>query len=307
MSDQNSPPNSFPFCYPPGYFFQNFYDSYPYRNSTTSMPHGTTSSSPPGQRSSSPQSGSSASGTSTPTCEIASTSTEGNTKQDKRQGKTTQDRWTEDQVKYLVDLWEANISRLESQQSRKVWGEIATKINKQFDLARLPSQCERKIKHLKKKYKEAKDWNRSQTGGNNETCEHFDVFDRVLGGRDVVTLKHVQETANAAAKNKEKLPDSPAGDEEEGYTSDQAEEALQTMGIKVKSRSERKKGKGKGKGRKRSLENDDSEDFARFTERVEHRGDRLANAVEQMQEMQREQTQAMTGFLAALTKAIEKN
>ena len=130
------------------------------------MPHATTSSSPPGQRSSSPQSGSSASGTSTPTCEIASTSTEGNTKQDKRQGKTTQDRWTEDQVKYLVDLWEANISRLESQQSRKVWGEIATKINEQFNLERLPSQCERKIKHLKKKYKEAKDWNGSQTGGN---------------------------------------------------------------------------------------------------------------------------------------------
>ena len=187
MSDQNSPPNSFPFCYPPGYFFQNFYDSYPYGNSTTSMPHATTSSSPPGQRSSSPQSGSSGSGTSTPTCEIASTSTEGNRKQDKRQGKTTQDRWTEDQVKYLVDLWEANISRLESQQSRKVWGEIATKINEQFNLARLPSQCERKIRHLKKKYKEAKDWNRSQTGGNNETYEHFDVFDRVLGGRDVVT------------------------------------------------------------------------------------------------------------------------
>ena len=129
----------------------------------------------------------------------------------------------------------------------------------------------------------------------------------MLGGRDVVTLKHVRETANAVAKNKETLPESPAGDEEEGYTSDQAEEALQAMGIKVKSRSERKKGKGKGKGRKRSLENDDSEDFARFTERVERQGDRLANAVEQMQEMQREQTQAMTGFLAALTKAIEKN
>ena len=53
-------------------------------------------------------------------------------------------------MKYLVDLWEANISRLESQQSRKVWGEIATKINEQFNLAHLPSQCERKIKHLKK-------------------------------------------------------------------------------------------------------------------------------------------------------------
>lgn len=248
MSDQNSPPNSFPFCYPPGYFFQNFYDSYPYRNSTTSMPHGTTSSSPPGQRSSSPQSGSSASGTSTPTCEIASTSTVGNTKQDKRQGKTTQDRWTEDQVKYLVDLWEANISRLESQQSRKAWGEIATKINEQFDLARLPSQCERKIKHLKKKYKEAKDWNRSQTGGNNETCEHFDVFDRVLGGRDVVTLKHVRETANAAAKNKEKLPDSPAGDEEEGYTSDQAEEALQTWESKSKAGARGRREKEREKG-----------------------------------------------------------
>ena len=162
-------------------------------------------------------------------------------------------------------------------------------------------------KHLKKKYKEAKDWNRLQTGGNNETCEHSHVFDRVLGGRDVVTLRHVWETANAVTKNKETLPDSSAGDEEEGYTSDQAEEGRHAMIIKVKSRSEMKKGKGKGKGHKRSLENDDSEDFARFTERVERQGDRLANAVEQMQEMQREQTQAMTGFLAALTKAIEKN
>ena len=206
-------------------------------------------------------------------------------------------------MKYLVNLWEANISRLESQQSRKVWTEIASKVNEHFNLARLPSQCERKIKHLKKKYKEAKEWNRSQTGGNNETCEHFDVLDRVLGGRNVVTLKHVRETANTAEKNKEKLPDLPAGDEEE----DQAEEALQAMGIKVKSRSERKKGKAKGKGRKRSLENDDSEDFTRFTERVKRQGDRLANVVEQMQEMQREQTQAKTGFLAALTKAIAKN
>ena len=126
-----------------------------------------------------------------------------------------------------------------------MWGEIATKINEQFNLACLPSQCERKIKHLKKKYKEAKDWNRSQTERNNETCEHFDVFDHVLGGRDVVTLKHVRETANAVAKNKETLPDSPAGDEEEGYTSDQAEEALQAMKIKVKSRSERKKEEGR--------------------------------------------------------------
>lgn len=102
----------------------------------------------------------------------------------------------------------------------------------------------------------------------------------------------MRETANAAEKNKGKLPDSSDGDKEEGYTSDQAEEALQVMGIKVKSRSERKKAKEKGKGCKRSLESDDSEDFAGFTERVERQGDRLANAVEQMQEMQQEQTQA---------------
>jgi len=137
------------------------------------------SSSLPGQSSGSPQSGSSGSGTSTPTNEIASTSTstEGNKKQQK-QGKTTatQDRWTEDQVKYLVDLWEANISRLESQQARKVWAEIASKINNQFNLMCLAFQCKRKIEHLKKKYKEAKDWNRLQTGGNNESCEHFDVL-----------------------------------------------------------------------------------------------------------------------------------
>lgn len=76
--------------------------------------------------------------------------------------------------------------------------------------------------------------------------------------QDVVTLKHVREIANAAEKNKENLPDLPAVDEEERYTSDQAEEALPAIGIKVMSRSERKKGREKGKGRKRSLESNDA-------------------------------------------------
>jgi len=79
------------------------------------------------------------------------------------------------------------------------------------------------------------------------------------------------------------------------------------MEIKVKNRSVRRKGKAKGKGCKIRLENDDAQDFTRFTEMVKRQGERLANAVEQMQEMQREQTQAMNGFLAALTKARDKN
>ena len=160
-----SDPNSFPFCFPPGYFFQNFYESYPYRNSTTPMP-ATTGSSQPGQSSGSSQSGRSGSGTSTPTSEIGSTSTstEENKKQDKKKGKAiaTQDRWTEDQVKYLVDLWEANISRLESQQSGKVLSEIASKVNEHFNIVRLPSQCERKIKHLNKRKQNASAMARGQ-------------------------------------------------------------------------------------------------------------------------------------------------
>ena len=69
-------PNSFPFCYLPSYFFQNVFESYPYRNSTTPMPQAVTGSSQPRQ--------SSGSGTSTPRSEIATTSTptEENKKQD---------------------------------------------------------------------------------------------------------------------------------------------------------------------------------------------------------------------------------
>ena len=89
------------------------------------MPQATTGSSQPGQSSGSSQLGR---GSSNPTSEINSTptSTEENKKQNKKKGKTTatQDRCTEDQVKYLVDLWDANISRLESQQLRKVGTEI---------------------------------------------------------------------------------------------------------------------------------------------------------------------------------------
>ena len=77
-------PNSFPFCYLPSYFFQNFFASYPYRNSTTPMPQAMTGSSHPRQSSGSSQLESSGSGTSTPRSEIAttSTSTEENKKQD---------------------------------------------------------------------------------------------------------------------------------------------------------------------------------------------------------------------------------
>ena len=41
------------------------------------------------------------------------------------------------------------------------------------------------------KYKEVADWNRSQSGGHQRSCNHFDVIDGVLGTRDVVNFPHV--------------------------------------------------------------------------------------------------------------------
>ena len=45
-------------------------------------------------------------------------------KQDEKKARLQQHKTDGQQVKYLVDLWEANISRLESQQLREVWTKI---------------------------------------------------------------------------------------------------------------------------------------------------------------------------------------
>lgn len=109
----------------------------------------------------------------------------------------TAQRWSDKEEETLIQTWKDNFTRLESRHARVVWEEIAKAVGKSI------SQCKRKIQYLKDKYKAAKDHNRNQTGGERKTSTFYDDIDSVLGCRDVVTLKHVEETGPSCSKDNE--------------------------------------------------------------------------------------------------------
>ena len=92
-------------------------------------------------------------------------------------------KWGEEEEKLLVQLWSDKHTRLESRHVRQVWEEIAQEIPKIRKVT--SAQCQRKMKYLKDRYKEAKDHNRHKTGGERKTSPFYDEINSVLGCRDI--------------------------------------------------------------------------------------------------------------------------
>ena len=86
-----------------------------------------------------------------------------------------------------------NVDRLESKDSRKAWDEIVRALNHKQGITKTVEQCQRKLKHLKNLYKEKKDWNRKQSGGNIQKSPHYHAIDAVLGCRDVITCNKLRQ------------------------------------------------------------------------------------------------------------------
>ena len=158
------------------------------------------------------------------------------------------DKWTNDQQRYLIQLWADKQDMINSKDSRNAWREIAEAINNKFKTNKTVDKCLRKIKYLIDAYKEKKEWNRNQTGGNLRKSIFYDEIDAVLGCRDAVTLKHVQEAGDTSSAISSADSDSPLNLSAESSR----EEALdpKETAAPQKSRLERKKGQGK---RKRKL------------------------------------------------------
>ena len=103
-------------------------------------------------------------------------------------------RWqTKRDEAVLVQLWADNIDCLDSKDSRKAWDEIVRALNDKQGITKTVDQCQRKLKHLKNLYKEKKDWNRKQSGGNIQKSPHYDAIDAVLGCRDVITCNKLRQ------------------------------------------------------------------------------------------------------------------
>ena len=122
-------------------------------------------------------------------------SSEGATTSGKRKKNTKYETFPYTEEKYLVNLWKENHDQLESKNARKVWAKIVDDLNAKFEGNRTVDKCMRKIKYLIDKYKEKKDWNRKQSGGNLKKSPFYDEIDEVLGCRDFVTFNNVKESA----------------------------------------------------------------------------------------------------------------
>ena len=119
--------------------------------------------------------------------------------------KKSYDRWSRQEEELLVQLWAQYHDGIESREARKYWSKIAEELNKQYPsklaLNKLVEKCQRKMRYLIDKYKNAKDWNRNQSGGHFRKSPHFDVVDSILGTRDIVTFDNVEETEGESDSN----------------------------------------------------------------------------------------------------------
>ena len=66
------------------------------------------------------------------------------------------DKWTNDQQRYLIQLWADKQDMINSKDSRNAWREIAEAINNKFKTNKTVDKCLRKIEYLIDAYKEKK-------------------------------------------------------------------------------------------------------------------------------------------------------
>ena len=214
------------------------------------------------------------------------------------------DKWTSEQQRYLVQLWADKQDLINSKDSRNAWREIAEAINSKFKTNKTVDKCLRKIKYLIDGYKEKKEWNRNQTSGNLRKSIFYDEIDAVLGCRDAVTLKHVQEAGDTSSAISSADSDSPLNLSAESSR----EEALdpKETAAPPKSRLKRKKGQGK---RKRKVNDDEDGDgdehFRRAFAEIISQGERVASSMVKMQEMQMRQMDCMNQFMGDFLKAFK--
>lgn len=195
------------------------------------------------------------------------------------------DTWSKEAQKLLVQLWAENFERLESKDARKTWQKITDELNNRLGSSRTSQKCNKKIKYLIDRYKDAKDWNSKQSGGNLKKSPFYDEIDAILGCRDLVTLPHVVQ----------------AGVSTSGEETEQKEKAPVN---KQDARSARKK----TRKRQRLEERDEEEQNTckeAFQEMKEQRSE-MKEFMKNFHEMQRHQVDMMNNFLGAMTQFMQQ-
>lgn len=237
---------------------------------------------------------------------VASDSTAQSNEGAKTRGKrksTKYETFPHAEERYLVNLWKENHDQLESKNARKVWSKIVDDLNARFKSDRTVDKCMRKIKYLIDKYKEKKDWNRNQSGGNLRKSPFYDEIDEVLGCRDFVTFSNVKEsavvspnasTSSASTSASTSASSSPKGDV---VYSDVANHEKSPDDVRKERRQRKKR-------RNTAAEHEDGA-IASTLEGVKEQGDKLTNVLEEMQKSQVEQMKMMSQFMGAMVEAMK--
>ena len=201
--------------------------------------------------------------------------------------------------RYLVNLWKENHDQLESKNARKVWSKIVDDLNTRFKSNRTVDKCMRKIKYLIDKYKEKKDWNRNQSGGNLRKSPFYDEIDEVLGCRDFVTFSNVKESAVVYPNASTSSASTSASTTPKGSVvdSDVANHEKSPDDVR-KERRQRKK-------RRNTAAEHENSAIASTLEGVKEQGDKLTNVLEEMQKSQVEQMKMMSQFMGAMVEAMK--
>ena len=109
---------------------------------------------------------------------------------DQDQMKTSRTTWSTVEQEVLVHAWKDNYKELESVHNSVAWAKILSAVLTVGEKSL--KQCKDKIKNLKERYKEAKDKNK-KSGESLHTCAFFNLFDEILGTRDVIEMPLVKE------------------------------------------------------------------------------------------------------------------
>ena len=188
--------------------------------------------------------------------------------------------------------------------ARKVWAKIVDDLNAKFEGNRTVDKCMRKIKYLIDKYKEKKDWNRKQSGGNLKKSPFYDEIDEVLGCRDFVTFNNVKEsavpspnasTASAGASTNTSASSSPKGSVTDSDVANN-EKIARRCPKGTKAAQEKKKYSSRTRGKRDSI-------YLGGGSRS--KGDKLTTVLEEMQKSQAEQIKMMSQFMGAMVEVMK--
>lgn len=221
--------------------------------------------------------------------------------------KQQRERWNPDDERALVQLWAEHNLRLESKDSRKVWDEIVKTLNETRKTKKTVDQCQRKIKHLKTLYKDRKDWNRRQSGGHIRKSPHYDEFDKVLGCKDIITCKNVEQMGTSTSTSSATATSSSADSDKETSSVESSPSGQSATTSSAAKKAVTKRKQRKGKGRKREVDSDsDDDDLKTMVKKMAQEDGQMTKLVDNLQQSQTQQMQLMNQLLTSFNRYMDK-